>query len=71
MTKHKTYTLWVYYKDLSTEDVTKDAQLSTSNTSIATINAAGVVTGIAPGNVLIKASYKEFKDTAPLTVVKQ
>ncbi|MBA1419780.1 MAG: Ig-like domain-containing protein [Epsilonproteobacteria bacterium] len=71
VTKHKTYKLWVYYKDLTTEDVTKDGVLSTSDTSIATINAEGVVTGIAPGNVLIKASYKEFKDTAPLTVVKQ
>ena len=30
-----------------------------------------IVTGIAPGKVLINANYKDFKDTAPLTVVKQ
>ena len=71
VSKHKTYKVWVYYKDGTTEDVTSRSKLSTSDTSIATINSAGVVTGIAPGDVLIQAGYQNFKDTAPLTVTKQ
>lgn len=70
VTKHKTYKVWVYYQDSTTEDVTADAKLSTSNTSIATISNAGVVSAIAPGSVIIKASYQDFKDTAPLTVTQ-
>lgn len=70
VTKHKTYKLWAYYPDGKTKDVTADAVLSTSDTSIATINASGQVTGIAVGNVLIIADYAGQRDTAPLIVTK-
>jgi len=68
VTKHKTYKLWVYNKDGSTVDVTTKAKLSTSDPSIATIDASGKVTGISKGDVLIIGEYAGQKDTAPLTV---
>ena len=68
VTKHKTYKLWAYYDDLSTEDVTQDAVFSTSNTNIATIDSNGKVTGVSVGDVLIIAEYAGQRDTAPLTV---
>jgi len=68
VSKHKTYTLWAYNKDGSTTDVTADANLSTSDASIAIINASGQVTGISKGDVLIVGKYAGQTDTAPLTV---
>jgi uncharacterized protein YjdB len=41
---------------------------SSSNTSIATVSAAGVVTGVAPGNVTISASAGGKTGTAAVTV---
>ena len=68
ITKHKTYKLWGYYKDGVTKDITKDAIFSTSDTSIATIDSNGKVTGVSKGDVLIIADYAGQRDTAPLTV---
>ena len=71
VTKHKTYKLWANYPDSSPKDVTADAVLSTSDTSIATINVTGQVTGVSVGNVLIIADYAGQRDTAPLIVTAQ
>ncbi|SFV49787.1 PKD domain protein [hydrothermal vent metagenome] len=68
VTKHKTYKLWAYYDDSTAKDVTEDAVFSTSDPSIATIDANGKVTGVSKGDVLIIADYAGQRDTAPLTV---
>ncbi|MCW7948918.1 hypothetical protein BC462_11865 [Vibrio parahaemolyticus] len=59
----------------ATQDVTNEAALSwtSSNTDIATIDANGIATGLAVGEVTITATGtidgNEFSDTATLTVI--
>jgi hypothetical protein len=46
-----------YYSSGSSGDVTFGASWTTSNSSIANVNAAGVVSGVSPGSAWITASY--------------
>ena len=48
--------------------VTRPVQWSSSSTSIATVSAAGVVTGVAAGPVLIVARADDVADTLLLSV---
>ncbi|WP_428636833.1 Ig-like domain-containing protein, partial [Shewanella sp.] len=59
--------LKAHYSDGSEEDVTS-ATWSTSDSSLAAVNASGKVTAIAAGNVDISASYKGLEATQTIEV---
>jgi len=48
----------LFNDDGSTADVTADAAFESSNPSIATVNEAGIVTGVSVGNAVITVTYK-------------
>lgn len=52
----------------SSTDVTKTGQWSSSNSSIATVDSNGLVTGVSPGVVTIKGAYNGGSTTIPLTI---
>ena len=54
----------------STQDVTAQATWSSSDSSIASVNAGGLVAGVAPGDVSIAATYQRVSGTARITVPK-
>jgi len=56
------------YSDGSTQDVTSSAAWSSSNAAAATISAAGMATGVAPGSATIQALLGAISATASLTV---
>jgi hypothetical protein len=56
------------YSDGSTSDVTATVTLSSSDTSIAEINASGLATARAPGTVSIRATLEDRTSTATLIV---
>ncbi|SDI41165.1 Ig-like domain (group 2) [Sinosporangium album] len=56
------------YPDTATRNVTAAAAWSTSNPAIATVSAAGLVTGVAAGTATITATYATLTDTAAVTV---
>jgi len=53
----------------TTQNVTSQATWQSSNTSIATVNAAGIVTGVAPGDVDITATYQAVAGRLRATIV--
>jgi hypothetical protein len=53
----------------ATQNVTSQATWQSSNTSLATVNNAGVVTGVAPGDVDVTATYQSVAGRARLTIV--
>ena len=56
------------YANGSTQDLTSTATWQSSNSAIATITAAGLATGVAPGAVNITATSGSVSGTASLTV---
>jgi uncharacterized protein YjdB len=55
----------------TTEDVTQQVTWSSSNPAIATINSAGLATGIADGTVTISASSQNLTASTSLSVGNQ
>lgn len=49
-------------------DVTASSTYATSDATKATVNAAGLVTGVAAGSATITATYRTFTDTVSVTV---
>ena len=56
------------FSDGSTQDLTSSAQWKSTDTSVATVSGAGVVTGVATGVVTVTARSGSFSGTATLTV---
>lgn len=56
------------YSDGSSEDITKSAAWSSSNSSVASINSSGLVTGFAAGSTTITVSLNGMNATTELTV---
>lgn len=57
------------YSDGATENVTTQATTwRSSNTSIATVSQAGLVTGVAPGVAIIESEFNGFTTSATATV---
>src|SRR5579864_5844586 len=54
----------------TTQTVTSQAAWQTSNATIATVNNAGVVTGVGPGDVDITATYQAVAGRTRITVVQ-
>ena len=52
----------------TTQNVTSQATWTSSNASIATVNAAGVVTGVGPGDVDITATFQSVAGRLRVTV---
>ncbi|MDZ7730302.1 MAG: Ig-like domain-containing protein [Natrialbaceae archaeon] len=52
-----------------TVDVTENATLTSSNTSVATVGANGTVTGISAGTATIEAAYQNDTSTRNLSVI--
>jgi uncharacterized protein YjdB len=57
------------FTDGTTQNVTSTSTWSSSNTAVATVNAAGVVTGVADGTSSITANYQGTIATDVATVV--
>jgi len=53
----------------TTQNVTSQATWQSSNAAIATVNAAGIVTGVAPGDVDITATFQSVAGRQRITVV--
>ncbi len=62
------FTATGHYDDSSTRDLTSSVTWSSSSTSLATINSAGLATGVASGSVTITATSGSVSSTAALTV---
>ncbi|HWA94798.1 MAG TPA: Ig-like domain-containing protein [Terracidiphilus sp.] len=56
------------YADNSTQNITSTVTWSSDNTSIATVNSAGIVTGVAAGTTTVHATSNSIDGTANLTV---
>src|SRR5690606_25410378 len=56
------------YQNFAGINVSALATFSSSNLNVATVNAAGVVTGVNPGSVTITATYLGQSDTVDITV---
>lgn len=54
----------------TTQNVTSQASWQSSNTGIATVSSAGVVTGVAPGDVDITATYQSTAGRQRLTIAR-
>lgn len=57
------------YSDSSTTDVSSLASWTAASTNVATIDASGKATGVAPGTTLVTALYNGSSATATLTVM--
>ena len=66
---HNTELKTVMYPDRSTQELTSQASYSSSNTAVATVNAAGIVTGVSSGTAAITATYNGQTYTAAVQVV--
>ena len=62
------FTATAQLSDGSTKNVTNSVQWSSSDTSIASVNAGGVATGVAPGTVTITATSRSVHSMATLQV---
>jgi uncharacterized protein YjdB len=59
----------VIYADQSTEDITDEALWSSSNAGIASVDAAGLVTAVAPGVAIITGRWSQhYPRQAAITV---
>ena len=56
------------YSDNSTQNLTSSVTWSSSSTAVATINAAGLATGVAGGNTTIRATLGSVSGSTGLTV---
>ena len=56
------------YSDGSTQDLTSSAQWNSSDSNVATVSSAGVVTGVAAGTAMIAAQTGGLSGSAALTV---
>jgi beta-xylosidase len=56
------------YADLTTMDVTSGAAITSSDITVASVDAAGVVTGLKAGNAVISVVYDRVTYTANVTV---
>jgi hypothetical protein len=56
------------YSNSSTQDITSQVTWSSTNTAVATVNAAGLVTGVSPGKTAISATLAGVSGSTPLTV---
>jgi hypothetical protein len=56
------------YSNGSTQDITSQVTWSSTNTAVATVNAAGFVTGVSPGKTAISATLAGVSGSTPLTV---
>ncbi|MCK9927519.1 Ig-like domain-containing protein, partial [Frankia sp. Mgl5] len=56
------------YANGSTQDVTSQSTYQSSDPTIATVNAAGVISGVAAGNATITVSYYGKTITVPVQV---
>ncbi|MDZ7729946.1 MAG: Ig-like domain-containing protein [Natrialbaceae archaeon] len=63
-------TVTATYSDNSTANVTASATISSNNTSVATVNSAGVVSAVDVGQATLTASHQGENDTAVVTVVE-
>jgi hypothetical protein len=52
----------------TTEDITSSATWTSSNTSIATVSAAGIVTSLTSGSVVISATFSGMAGSEAITV---
>ncbi|CAM4138034.1 Ig-like domain-containing protein [Nocardiopsis rhodophaea] len=52
------------------QDVTADAEWSSSDTGVVTVDASGVATAVAPGEATITATYRGLEATAEVTVTE-
>ncbi len=64
----RTFSATATYPDSSADDVTASATWSSSNTSVATVDASGHVTGIASGDAVITADYSGLSASANVRV---
>jgi uncharacterized protein YjdB len=55
--------------DGTTQDVTSQATWQSSNTAVATVSTAGVVTGVDAGTVSVQATYQSITGSDEITVV--
>ncbi|MFM9282111.1 Ig-like domain-containing protein [Paenibacillus jiagnxiensis] len=60
--------LTVTYKDGTTEDVTNEAEWTTSSAKAATVDSSGLITGISEGEATITATYGSLKATVKVEV---
>jgi len=56
------------YSDHSTINITATSQWSSLSPAIATVNASGLVSSVAPGTAAIRASYANLNATSTITV---
>jgi uncharacterized protein YjdB len=56
------------YTDSSHQDITGNVTWSSSDTTLATVNAAGLATGVAAGNVNVQATSGSINGSTSLTV---
>ncbi len=56
------------YSDGSTKDVTSTTTWGTSDATIATVNATGLVTGVGDGTATITATYGTSSTTDPIQI---
>ncbi len=58
---HEQYRAFAHYCDGSKKEITDDVVWSSSNTNIASIEAGGLITTYSEGNVILSASYGDYK----------
>src|SRR5271169_1428232 len=56
------------FSDNTTQDVSTASSWTSSDTTIATVSASGLVTGVAPGTVTVTAAYSGVSGTDTVTV---
>nr|WP_238480802.1 Ig-like domain-containing protein [Desulforadius tongensis] len=56
------------YSDGSTKDITDEAEYTSDNSAIATVNTSGLVTGITPGTTTVTVSYNSITSNINITV---
>jgi len=61
-------TVTATYSDDSTADVTAEASYESSDTSVATVSAAGLITGVAVGDATVTVTYLTETTTVSVTV---
>ena len=62
------FTATALYSDGTTKDVTSAATWATSDATIATVSATGLVTGVGDGTVSISATFQTATTTDPVQI---
>jgi|SRR6476661_5226701 len=62
------FTAVATYSDGSTKDVTSTATWATSDATIATVTATGLVTGVGDGTAAISATYLTMSSSDPVQI---